>query len=77
MTIKTINILIALLLVLMISSTTNARYQTQNELEKQSQQNTQSDTLVFTVYEMNCPGCEGGLENQVNKIESINFSNAN
>ena len=38
--------------------------------------NVQSDTLTFTVYGMDCPGCEGGLEKQVNKIPSIKFSNA-
>lgn len=36
-----------------------------------------SDTLEFTVYGMDCPGCEGGLEKQVNKIESVNSSEAN
>ena len=36
----------------------------------------QSDTLTFTIYGMDCPGCEGGLEKQVNKIPSIKYSNA-
>lgn len=36
----------------------------------------QSDTLIFTVYGMDCPGCEGGLEKQVNKISAIKYSKA-
>ncbi|MCF8336965.1 MAG: cation transporter [Bacteroidales bacterium] len=36
-----------------------------------------SDTLEFTVYGMDCPGCEGGLEKQVNKMESVQSSEAN
>lgn len=35
------------------------------------------DTLIFNVYGMGCPGCEGGLEKQINKIPSIEFSKAN
>lgn len=35
-----------------------------------------SDTLKFTVYGMDCPGCEGGLEKQVNKIPAVKFSKA-
>lgn len=35
------------------------------------------DTLMYTVYGMDCPGCEGGLEKQVNKIPSVKSSNAN
>ena len=38
---------------------------------------TQPDTLMYTVYGMDCPGCEGGLEKQVNKIPSVKSSNAN
>ncbi|MCF8226321.1 MAG: cation transporter [Bacteroidales bacterium] len=36
----------------------------------------QTDTLTFTVYGMDCPGCEGGLEKQVNKIPAIEYSQA-
>ncbi|MDZ7776409.1 MAG: heavy metal-associated domain-containing protein [Bacteroidales bacterium] len=35
------------------------------------------DTLKFTVYGMDCPGCEGGLEKQVNKMKSVKSSKAN
>lgn len=35
-----------------------------------------SDTLKFTVYGMDCPGCEGGLEKQVNKISSVKYCKA-
>ena len=35
-----------------------------------------NDTLSFTVYGMDCPGCEGGLEKQVNKIPSVKDSDA-
>jgi copper chaperone CopZ len=37
----------------------------------------QSDTIKFTIYGMDCPGCEGGLEKQVNKIPAIKSSTAN
>jgi len=37
----------------------------------------ESDTLTYTVYGMDCPGCEGGLEKQVNKIPSVKYSKAN
>lgn len=43
----------------------------------QSQGNAIGDTLLFTVYGMDCPGCEGGLEKQVNKIPSVKISKAN
>ena len=66
---KTISYLVGLLLVLMISNTANA--------QNQIRENTQSDTLVYIVYGMDCPGCEVGLEKQVNKIEGIKFSDAN
>lgn len=36
----------------------------------------QPDTLKFTVYGMDCPGCEGSLEKQVNKIGSIQYCKA-
>jgi len=35
------------------------------------------DTLTFTVYGIDCPGCAGGLEKQVNKIPAVAFSEAN
>jgi len=71
---KTIIILIA---VLFLSTISNAQNQTQVDSLKQVQQNIQTDTLVFTVFGMDCPGCAGGLEKQINKIHSIQFSEAN
>jgi copper chaperone CopZ len=44
--------------------------------EATGQQEVRSDTLVFTVYGMDCPGCEGGLEKQVNKISAVSSSEA-
>ncbi|MDT8430594.1 MAG: cation transporter [Bacteroidales bacterium] len=44
--------------------------------EKSGRQEVKRDTLVFTVYGMDCPGCEGGLEKQVNKIPSVSSSEA-
>ena len=35
-----------------------------------------TDTLVYTVYGMDCPGCAGGLEKQVNKIPAVKDSEA-
>ena len=74
---KTTIILIAALVMLMVSTTINAQNHTQHDTGKTIQQNTQSDTLVFSVYGMDCPGCEGGLEKQINKIGSVKFSDAN
>jgi len=74
---KAISILAAMLFVLMISNTATAQNQTLDKSEVQTQKNAQPDTLVFSVYGMDCPGCEIGLEKQVNKIKSIKFSDAN
>ena len=74
---KAISILAAMLLVLMISNTANAQNQTLDSPDIQIRNSAQPDTLVFSVYGMDCPGCEVGLEKQVNKIESIRFSDAN
>ena len=74
---KTISILLALLFVLMISNTANAQNQSPDNSDTQIRNNTRADTLVFTVYGMDCPGCEVGLEKQVNKIAAIKFSDAN
>jgi copper chaperone CopZ len=74
---KTISILVALLFVLMISNTANAQNQALDNSDTQIPKDAQTDTLVFTVYGMDCPGCEVGLEKQVNKIEAIKFSDAN
>lgn len=73
---KTIDILIAVLLMLAISGTTYAQNQTQADTIMQIRQDIQPDTLVFTVYGMDCPGCEGALEKQVNKMEYVKFSQA-
>jgi len=34
------------------------------------------DTIVYTVYGMDCPGCESGLEKQINKIPAVQSSTA-
>lgn len=69
--------ILSLVVVLIFSVQLHAQKQDQNELETQSQQTMQNDTLVFTVYGMDCPGCAGGLEKQVNKLESVKSSSAN
>lgn len=50
-----------------------------NAQEEQPQNNQQSqpDTLRYTVYGMDCPGCEGGLEKQVDKIPAVKSSKGN
>lgn len=50
---------------------------TATDFSQQSEAVSASDTLEFTVYGMDCPGCEGGLEKQVNKIPSVASSDAN
>ena len=74
---KTLSMLAVMLIVLMISITANAQNQILDSSDIQIRNNAQPDTLVFSVYGMDCPGCEVGLEKQVNKIESIRFSDAN
>ena len=74
---KTTSILLALSLVMMISNNAIAQNQTRANSEIQVTAKTLGDTLVYTVYGMDCPGCAGSLEKQVNKIESVRFSEAN
>jgi copper chaperone CopZ len=51
--------------------------QQQNDKGNQIQETfKQTDTLRFTVYGMDCPGCEGSLEKQVNKIGSVKYCKA-
>lgn len=69
------NLLIVVLLSL-IPTTSQAQNNIKNDSIMQDQNNIQSDTLKFTIYGMDCPGCEGGLEKQVYKIPAIKFSKA-
>jgi copper chaperone CopZ len=62
--------------VLTLPSYVIAQSQT-NESNHKSHVQAQSDTLNFTVYGMDCPGCEGGLEKQVNKIPAVQYCKAN
>lgn len=32
------------------------------------------DTLTYTVYGMDCPGCNSALEKQINKLSSVDYS---
>jgi cation transport ATPase len=61
----------------MISGPAHAQSQTPDNSDRQLRKDAHQDTLVFIVYGMDCPGCEVGLEKQVNKIESVRFSDAN
>lgn len=72
-------ILKAALIILAISSMPISVYSQTNskEVVQQNENKSQSDTLIFTIYGMDCPGCEGGLEKQVNKIPAVNYSKAN
>ena len=74
---KTTHILIAAFVGLMFSTTAYAQNTNTQDAVKTDQSVAQGDTLVFTIYGMDCPGCEIGLEKQINKIESIKYSNAN
>ncbi len=69
----------AALIILAISSLPISLYsQTYaKEVVQQNEYKSQSDTLIFTIYGMDCPGCEGGLEKQVNKIPAVKYSKAN
>ena len=50
---------------------------TSKEATQQNENKSQPDTLTYIVYGMGCPGCEGGLEKQVNKIPAVKYSKAN
>lgn len=69
----------AALIILAICSLPISLYSQTNakEVAQQNEYKSQSDTLIFTIYGMDCPGCEGGLEKQVNKIQSVKYSKAN
>lgn len=69
-------LLFAVLLGLMISGIASAQNKTTHDSVIISREEAQTDTLVFTVYGMDCPGCEVGLEKQVNKIASVSYADA-
>ena len=74
------NILRLAIISLVLSSIPNfTMAQTKSEADRPQKNDVdfQSDTLTYTIYGMDCPGCEGGLEKQVNKIPSIKYSKAN
>ena len=73
---KTTKMLVVVLFAGLFSISTNAQTQIRTSPDKTGEKSSPSDTLVFTVYGMDCPGCAGGLEKQVNKIESIQYSKA-
>jgi len=62
--------------VCLTSLMTEAKETSQGLMEMKVLQQSQQDTLIYTVYGMDCPGCEGGLEKQVNKIPAVKESNA-
>lgn len=70
---RTILFLVSAFILMMAASSAFGQH-SNNEAQKTENK---ADTLEFTVYGMDCPGCEGGLEKQVNKIESVNSSEAN
>lgn len=69
---KAIYILLTAILFILIPTISQA----QNNIKNESIIHNQADTLKYTIYGMDCPGCEGGLEKQVNKIPAIGFSKA-
>lgn len=66
----------SIVLLLILPTILMAQNNIDNDKINQIQQNVNTDTLVYTIYGMDCPGCEGGLEKQVNKIPSVQFSDA-
>lgn len=69
----------AIIIIVAISGLPKSIYSQTNskELSQQKEYKSLSDTLSFTVFGMDCPGCEGGLEKQVNKIASVKYAKAN
>lgn len=74
---KKLTLFITTFVVLMLTTSLHAQNKVKKDSSKSSTQSVKKDTLVFTVYGMDCPGCEGGLEKQVDKIPGIRFSKAN
>ena len=66
-------IMVLLVIPLMSYSQDNIR----NDSTIHEHDNIQRDTLKYTIYGMDCPGCEGGIEKQVDKITSVEYSKAN
>lgn len=63
--------------IIVFSTISMAQTSTKSVSVKTEIDSTTDDTLKFTVYGMDCPGCEGGLEKQVNKIPSVEYTKAN
>jgi copper chaperone CopZ len=49
----------------------------QNESLLSPEHSVAGDTLVYEVFGMDCPGCHGALEKQVNKLNGVDASSAN
>ena len=73
---KVIYTILAILLLSGVPGNLQAQKHGSAKLQSNADRGILSDTLTFTVYGMDCPGCEGGLEKQVNKIPSVQYSNA-
>ena len=75
---KTFCVLAIISIILALPEISNAQTNSQTEtINQKSHSGYQTDTITFTVYGMDCPGCEGGLEKQVNKIPYVKYSKAN
>ena len=75
---KTFRVLAIISIILALPEISKAQTNSQAEtINQKSHSEYQSDTITFTVYGMDCPGCEGGLEKQVNKIPYVKYSKAN
>jgi copper chaperone CopZ len=35
------------------------------------------DTVIYKIYGMDCPGCQGALEKQINKLSCVSSAKAN
>ena len=74
---KALRIVAILSFIVAIPEISQAITNSQTDTLSQKVQPRYSDTLTYTVYGMDCPGCEGGLEKQVNKIPYVKYSKAN
>ena len=75
---KTFCVLVIISIILALPEISIAQTSSQTEtINQKNHSGYQSDTITFTVYGMDCPGCEGGLEKQVNKIPYVKYSKAN
>lgn len=72
------SIIITILIVSFAMISQNTYGQTKEQiLQTETKDSTNTNILTYTVYGMDCPGCQGALEKQLKKIPWITKAEAN